>query len=105
MGARSSAVHVTDISKIPNGEHWAILENNSIHIPGDERSRTNPGHGYPESTEHVISYTAYTDKTEFETELIRQIEQSRGFGGRQVRGIHVIGIATSKTIITLEEKS
>jgi len=101
--SRSSAVHVTDVSKIPQGEHWVILENNSIHIPGDERSRTNPGHGYPESTEHVVSYVAYTDKAEFEADLAHQIEQSRGFGGRSVRGIHVSGVYSSKTIIQLAE--
>lgn len=102
---KTSAVRVYDISKIPNGEHWVILEDSSIHIPGDERSRTNPGHGYPESTEHYVSYTAYTDKAEFEAELIHRIEQSRGFGGRAVRGIHVAGVATHKTTITLAEKN
>jgi len=100
-----SEIRVYRTSEIPQGEHWAILEDSSIHIPGDERSRTNPGHGYPESTEHYVSYTAYTVKAEFESSLIRKIEDSRRFGGRAVRGIHVAGVATHKTTITLEEKN
>lgn len=37
---------------------WAIVENSSVYIPGDERSRTNPGHGYPE---HTVTYDSYKE--------------------------------------------
>lgn len=30
---------------------YLLITSKTIYIPGDERSRTNPGHGYPESTE------------------------------------------------------
>jgi len=44
-------------------EHYAVLiyRTESFHVPGDERSRTHPGHGYPahtkttENTEHWIT--------------------------------------------------
>ena len=32
---------------------YLLITTRSIFIPGDERSRTNPGHGYPETTEYV----------------------------------------------------
>lgn len=32
---------------------YLLIDSRTIHIPGDERSRTNPGHGYPESDESV----------------------------------------------------
>ena len=51
------------------GEHYAIIERRTIYIPGDERSRTNPGHGYPEHTEESISYRAYSDKDKWEAEI------------------------------------
>lgn len=37
---------------IPEGPHFAVLvyKSNSVHVPGDERSQTNPGHGYPAHT-------------------------------------------------------
>lgn len=53
--------------------HWAIFTFSSITIPGDERSRTNPGHGYPEHREPVVTYVAYTDKAAWE-EQIKQLE-------------------------------
>lgn len=30
---------------------YLLIDSVTVHIPGDERSRTNPGHGYPERTE------------------------------------------------------
>lgn len=54
--------HVRTPEDVPEQEHFAIFESRTITIPGDERSRTNPGHGYPESTESFISYEAYFTK-------------------------------------------
>ena len=36
-----------------NPEVLLLLTDLRVHIPGDERSRTNPGHGYPA---HDVSY-------------------------------------------------
>ena len=38
---------------VPDAPHYAVLiySTTSVFVPGDERSRTNPGHGYPEHTE------------------------------------------------------
>ena len=41
---------------------YATIVTRSIYIPGDERSRTHPGHGYPASTEE------YTDFVTFDNE-------------------------------------
>ena len=51
--------HVTGLNGIPDGPHFAIITTTDIYIPGDERSRTNPGHGYPEHTETSINYDVY----------------------------------------------
>lgn len=50
---------------------FAVFEQKSVHIPGDERSRQCPGHGYP-AYDHK-----YTEVTEFETEeeLLTWIER------------------------------
>jgi len=60
---------------IPEGHHYAILifKSQSVHIPGDERSRTNPGHGYPERTETYTSYEMSV--THNREEWIRAIEK------------------------------
>lgn len=54
-------------SEFPNTPHYAIItfETTYIHHEGDERSRTNPGHGYPAHTETIrnLKYLSF-DKTE-----------------------------------------
>lgn len=32
--------------------YWIVITEQTVRIPGDERSRTIPGHGYPEHTEY-----------------------------------------------------
>lgn len=55
-------------------ERFAILEQVAVHIPGDERSRTNPGHGYPETTEYHSRLTVFDSQEELE----RWLARSRG---------------------------
>lgn len=62
-------MYVTERDKVPKGNHYAIVEFDSITIPGDERSRTNPGHGYPEHSESVVRYVAFTDRAKWEEEI------------------------------------
>jgi|APSaa5957512535_1039671.scaffolds.fasta_scaffold123738_2 hypothetical protein len=53
-----SMTRVKTPDDIPEGPHFAVLvyKTDSQHIPGDERSRTNPGHGYPA---HTVTSTTY----------------------------------------------
>lgn len=50
-------------AEIINGEHYAVIltETRTIHHEGDERSRTNPGRGYPAWSESIdtIKYIAF----------------------------------------------
>lgn len=52
----------TNSDDIPSTTHFAAIVYDSIYIPGDERSRTNPGHGYPAHNETVIKYIVFSDK-------------------------------------------
>lgn len=69
-------IFVTSKDKMPKEKHWAIVEYGSVFIPGDERSRTNPGHGYPASSQPVTTYYAFTDQAEWENEI--QMRESVG---------------------------
>jgi hypothetical protein len=60
-------------SGVPNGEHFAIIEFSTIYIPGDERSRTHPGHGYGESSESVCKYVVYDTQKDWEDEINRRM--------------------------------
>lgn len=57
---------VTCPNDVPNEPHFAVIiyKSQSVYIEGDERSRTNPGHGYPAHTETYSTFEHYvtTDK-------------------------------------------
>lgn len=67
-------------SDIPEGHHYAILtfKSSSVHIPGDERSRTNPGHGYGERTEtyNTVEYTFTHNRNEW-VNAIEKLEKEK----------------------------
>lgn len=64
---------------IPVGDHYVILEFDTIHTEGDERSRTHPGHGYPASSTNVQQgYIAFTDKAEWEAEITKRMTSKYG---------------------------
>jgi hypothetical protein len=53
-------------SEIPKTWHYAIIESDSVYIEGDERSRTNPGHGYPGYTNYYTTYIVFYNKETWE---------------------------------------
>jgi hypothetical protein len=61
--------YVSTHDKMPKNPHWAIITFESMWIEGDERSRTNPGHGYPGHSENYVSYRAFTDEAEWKREV------------------------------------
>ena len=81
--------------EIPVGDHWAIITFGSISIPGDERSRTNPGHGYPESTEITTAYEVFTSEAEWKAEIAAR--SSRPFSNQNFVAL-IVKRPTLKTI-------
>ena len=58
----------------------AILTEASVHVPGDERSRSAPGHGYPA---HISSYwdiEVFSSREEWETEISKL--KTQAFSGK-----------------------
>lgn len=70
------------LSELPNFPFFAILTEISITIPGDERSRTNPGHGYPEHTENYFEIEIVDEK-----ELAVRVEK---MGNQRYKVVKVI---------------
>jgi hypothetical protein len=54
---------------LPAGEFYAILTPESQTIAGDERSRTNPGHGYPEHTVYSWKIEVFPNREKWEAEV------------------------------------
>lgn len=63
-------VRIKGPEDIPSGTHFAVIiyGKRSVWVPGDERSRTNPGHGYPEHTDHFddIEHWVTTERATLE---------------------------------------
>ena len=64
----SSVVEVQSPKDVIKGTHYAVCvyETNSVYIEGDERSKTNPGHGYPSRNETFNSFKHYVTKNKTE---------------------------------------
>jgi hypothetical protein len=57
------------MKKIPGTKHYAIILEIGTYVPGDLRSQTNPGHGYPAETVYSLNYLPYTNKEEWEEKI------------------------------------
>lgn len=66
------------VDELPPGEFYAILKPTSTTVPGDERSRTYPGHGYPEHSVDSWDIEVFTDHTAWEAE-IRRLSAQTGY--------------------------
>ena len=90
-------------SDIPEGEHFAIIEFGSIWVPGDERSRTAPGHGYPEHTESKVDYIVFKTREAWEAEIKFRMNPRMGAVRTDWVPVHVRR-AQVKTTVTVETK-
>ena len=59
------------VSELPNEEFFVILKPTATLVPGDLRSQTNPGHGYPAHEVKNWDMEVFTDREEWELEVIR----------------------------------
>jgi hypothetical protein len=87
------------LAEIPTIAHFAILteRTHSVHHAGDERSRTNPGHGYPAYTEtfETMVYEAFTSEDQWKQkigELVKSKAKFRAFS------VHPATISTSLSV-------
>jgi len=73
-----TSYYVSSRKDFPSGPHWVILHFSSVHVPGDERSRTHPGHGYPAHTVQKASYQVFEVETEWLAEVKKLAERKYG---------------------------
>lgn len=92
----NSSKFIHNKNDVPDEPHWVILEFSSIHVPGDERSKTNPGHGYPARSEPIVTYRAFTNREDWEDE-IRRLEGSV-YSSKNYRAIYVVPAKVSQEV-------
>lgn len=77
MSPYKSRTVVDPSSLPPGGPHYLILVFSSEYVPGDERSRTNPGHGYPAYYQQTCHALKYETKGEWEAEIVKRTREGK----------------------------
>lgn len=67
--------HPTTIHDLPDQPFYAILIPHTTHHEGDERSRTNPGHGYPAHSTHHWNIETYPTEEKWHEEIKQRISR------------------------------
>jgi hypothetical protein len=100
MNLLSNMNYISKKDSVPSTPHYAALVFDSIYIEGDERSRTNPGHGYPAHSESVVKYIQFTNRAEME-KWVNEQETSRYSRKDNYRIVEVKPLnVTLKAIVT-----
>lgn len=76
---------------------YGIIEKSTIHHPGDERSRTHPGHGYPAYSEEVTTFRKFPSLEALQEHVESKTLGYEGFTGTVVE-YRVLPVRTSVTI-------
>ncbi len=76
--------YIHNKNDVPTGEHFVILEFSSISIPGDQRSRDAPGHGYPAHTEETVTYIVYKTQEDWKAEISKRTRENSGYRNQWV---------------------
>ena len=82
--------------KIPTVPFYAVTFESSQTIPGDERSRTHIGHGYPEHTVSTQELKIFKDEDEFKS-WIRD-EANRSYGKRAYTALYCTPVQVTTEI-------
>lgn len=78
--------------------HFAALVFSSIHIPGDGRSQTNPGHGYPAENKPIIQYIAFDSREEMEKWVTREESRKHGKDDYQIIEVQPMQVEIKATV-------
>jgi hypothetical protein len=98
-GKNRTKKFVSKLEDIPNIECWVIISQTSVHVPGDERSRQAPGHGYPEHTDtYVTVYEVFTNEEEFKAELAHEVKSYQTYSSNRFRGFKLTPY-TTRTVV------
>lgn len=74
-------IHVRQAEHLPSdrGTWFAVLESSSIYVPGDERSRTHPGHGYPGGSEAIVTLRITQNEELWRRDVVDMTKRSKAF--------------------------
>jgi hypothetical protein len=84
--------------KIPDYEHYAIITFDQQIVPGDQRSKESPGHGYPEHTIELMEYEPHRNIDTLKKRIEYLMSGNIEYNVLKVKPVNV----TTKVLIDLE---
>ena len=69
-------MRVSRVEHLSDKHKWAVVSFGSTYTPGDARSLTNPGHGYPASYDPTSYFDAFDNEDEWK-ETIQALTERR----------------------------
>jgi len=91
-------IYVDTKTKAPAESHFASLEFSTVFIPGDERSKSHPGHGYPDRHESVVKYIVFKDNEELQNYVERKENPSYGTPDKNYMVVEIKPLKVTKKI-------
>jgi len=79
---------------------FAVTISKSYTVPGDKRSRTNPGHGYPEHSVDYEEMRRFPTKEALEAYLLEN--ERKTYCKDNISGIYRLQKLEAKTTLTVE---
>lgn len=70
---------ITKTEEVALTKCYLILKPTSVHIPGDERSRTNPGHGYGPETKDSWNIWSCGTREEWQSQIKAMTKKKEDF--------------------------
>lgn len=71
-------MYLNGLNNFPAEKAYGIIQMKGVYIPGDERSRTAPGHGYPERTEYYPELQIFLAEDEWKAEIKKLMFSEHG---------------------------
>jgi hypothetical protein len=86
---RDGILYVSSLDKLPKDAHFAVIQNESITVPGYDR-------GDPSTSETIISYIAFENEEALRAWIIK--EDATMYSRKEYRVIRVDPVVIKKTV-------
>ncbi len=95
--------YISTKQKFPKHQHFAALVFSTVYIPGDERSRQAPGHGYPAEDKPVVEYITFDSRDEMEKWVAEQERRENYLSAKAYQIIEAtpLGVIVKSTVVVV----
>jgi hypothetical protein len=82
---------------------FAVIENKTLQHPGDERSRTNPGHGYPAYSESIEEFKEFKNEAEMQAYVEQMEKRTYGKAAYKIISFEELAVRTTVSVEVVKQ--